>query len=50
MNSKMSFRERAAVAMMQLSKQSPTTLEEMRKQAQWLKQNTKTKQKKQKGS
>lgn len=50
MNSKMSFRERAALAMMHLSRQSPTTLEEMREQARWLKQNTKAKQKKQRDS
>lgn len=50
MNYKLSFRERAAIAMMQLSKQLPITLEEAREQAQWLKQNTKTKQKKKRNS
>ncbi|MBZ9787059.1 hypothetical protein LB456_06265 [Psychroflexus sp. CAK57W] len=48
MNYKLSFRERAALAMMQLSKQLPTTLEQAREQAQWLKKNTRTNQKKQK--
>lgn len=47
MNYKISFRERAALAMMRLSKQSPITLEAAREQAQWLKKNTKTKKKKQ---
>lgn len=47
MNYKISFRERTAIAMMHLSKQSPVTLQMARKQAQWLKQNTKTKKKKQ---
>jgi len=42
-----SFRERAAQAMMRLSKQSPVTLEAAREQVQWLKKNTKTKHKKQ---
>lgn len=42
MNYKMSFRERAAQAMMRLSRQSPITLEEAQKQALWLKKNTKT--------
>lgn len=46
----MSFQERAAQAMMQLSKQSPITLEEAQAQAQWLKKNTNTKQKKQRSS
>jgi len=45
MNYKMSFQERAALAMMRLSKQSPTTLEQAKEQVQWLKKNTKTKQK-----
>ena len=47
MNYKISFQERAALAMMQLSKQSPVTLEAAREQVQWLKKNTKTKHKKQ---
>ncbi len=47
MNYKISFRERAAQVMMLLSKQQPVTLEAARKQAQWLKENTKTKHKKQ---
>ena len=46
MNYKISFQERAAQAMMHLSKQSQVTLEVAREQAQWLHQNTKTKQKK----
>jgi hypothetical protein len=46
MDYNISFRERAALAMMQLSKQSPVTLEEAREQARWLKQNTKTKKRK----
>ena len=47
MNYKISFQERAALAMMQLSKQPPVTLEEAREQVRWLKKNTKTKHKKQ---
>ncbi len=47
MNYKISFRERAAQAMMRLSKQPPITLEQAREQVQWLKKNTKTKHKKQ---
>ncbi len=47
MNYKISFRERAAQAMMRLSKQLPVTLEAAREQVQWLKKNTKTKYKKQ---
>ena len=47
MNYKISFRERAAQAMMHLSKQLPITLEQAKEQAQWLNKNTKTKQKKQ---
>ncbi len=50
MNYKISFQERAAIAMMQLSKQSPTTLEQAKEQVRWLKENTKTKQKKQRNS
>ncbi len=45
MNLEISFRERAALAMMQLRKQLPVTLEQARAQAQWLKKNTKTNQK-----
>lgn len=47
MNYKISFQERAAQAMMRLSRQSHSTLEEARKQARWLKKNTKTNMKKQ---
>ncbi len=47
MNYKISFQERVFLAMMSLSKQLPTTLEQAKEQAQWLKQNTKTKKKKQ---
>ena len=47
MNYSISFKERAAQAMMRLSKQSPTTLEAARDQAHWLKKNTKTKHRKQ---
>ena len=47
MSYKISFLERAATATMLLSKQSPVSLEAMREQAQWLKENTKTKHKKQ---
>ncbi len=47
MNYKISFRERAAIATMQLSKQLPVTLEEAKEQAQRLKKNTKTNLKKQ---
>ncbi|MBG7611558.1 hypothetical protein IU405_04765 [Polaribacter sp. BAL334] len=47
MNYKISFQERAALAMMQLSKQLPITLEQAKEQVQWLKKNTKTNQKKQ---
>lgn len=50
MNSKLSFRERAAIAMMHLSKQLPNTLEQAKEQVQWLKKNTKTKQKKERNS
>ncbi|MFV0565461.1 MAG: hypothetical protein ACK5NB_06485 [Flavobacteriaceae bacterium] len=49
MNYNISFRERAAQAMMHLSKQSPTSLKAAREQALWLKKNTKTKLKKQRG-
>ena len=47
MNYSISFQERAALAMMRLSKQLPVTLQVAREQAQWLRENTKTKQKKQ---
>jgi len=47
MNYKISFQERAAQAMMRLSKQSPVTLEAAKEQVQWLRKNTKTKHKKQ---
>ncbi len=50
MNYKLSFQERAAIAMMHLSKQLPITLEQAKEQAQWLRKNTKTKQKKQRSS
>ena len=38
MNYNVSFQERAKLGMAQLSKQSPTTLEQARKQARWLSQ------------
>lgn len=41
MNYKISFRERAALAMMQLSSQLPITLEAAREQALWLRENSK---------
>ena len=47
MNYKISFQERAAKAMILLSKQSPVNLEKARAQALWLKTNSKTKLKKQ---
>jgi len=47
MNYSISFKERAAQAMMRLCRQSPTTLKAAREQALWLKINTKTKLKKQ---
>ncbi len=50
MNYKISFRERAAAATMQLSKQSPTTLKEAKEQAQRLRKNTKTNIRKQRSS
>lgn len=46
MNYKISFRERAALAMMHLSKQLPITLEAAKEQAQWLRENSKIKSKK----
>ena len=48
MNCKISFKERAELAIALLSKQSPVTLEEARKQALWLKQTSISKEKKQK--
>jgi len=50
MNCKISFQERAALAMMHLSKQLPITLEAAKEQAQWPKKNTRTKQNKQRNS
>lgn len=47
MSYKISFQERTTAAMMHLSKQSPVTLKVAREQAQWLKKNTKIKEKKQ---
>ena len=46
MNLKLSFNERAKLAMENLSKQSPYTLEEAKKQVLWLKQNSTAKKKK----
>ena len=46
----MSFSERARLSTAQLSKQSPTTLEEAKRQAQWLKKISLSKKKKQRGS
>lgn len=42
MNYSISFQERAAQAMMRLSKQLPVTLQAAREQALWLKKNTRT--------
>ncbi len=50
MNYNISFQERAARVMMLLSKQLPVTLEAAKEQAQWLRKNTKAKQKKQRVS
>ena len=47
MNSKISFKERAVLAMMRLSKQSPSTLEAMRAQARRIRENSTVKEKKQ---
>jgi hypothetical protein len=47
MNYNLSFKERAKLAMELLSKQSPVTLEEARKQALWLKEQSNSKVKKQ---
>lgn len=46
MNYKISFQERAKLGMEMLSKQKPVTLEEARAQAEWLKQASKSKEKK----
>ena len=46
----MSFAERAKLSMELLSKQPPVTLEETRKQAQWLKKVSTSKKKKQRDS
>jgi hypothetical protein len=40
MNYKISFQERAKLSMEQISKQEPVTLEEARAQAEWLKNNS----------
>ena len=50
MNCKISFVERAKLAMEILSKQPPVTLEEAKAQAEWLKRTSRTKEKKQKDS
>lgn len=50
MNYKISFQERAALAMMLLYKQLPITLEQAKKQAKHLKTNSKSKNKKKKVS
>jgi hypothetical protein len=47
MNSNLSFKERAKLALELLSKQSPVTLEEARKQVEWLKEQSRSKNKKQ---
>jgi len=47
MNYKISFKERAKLAMEQLAKQRPVTLEQARAQAKWLSESSKSKQKKQ---
>lgn len=46
MNLKISFQERAKLAMENLSKQLPVSLEKARQQVQWLKQNSTTNKKK----
>jgi hypothetical protein len=46
MNSELSFKERAKLAMELLSKQPPVTLEEARKQVAWLKELSKLKKNK----
>ena len=47
MNYTISFQERVKLAMEQLSKQSPVTLENAKKQAEFLKQKSTSKNKKQ---
>ena len=47
MNCNISFNERAQLAMENLSKQSPVTLEKARRQVQWLKEVSLSKNKKQ---
>jgi len=47
MNYKISFKERAKIAMEQLAKQPPVTLEQARAQAERLSQASKSKEKKQ---
>jgi len=47
MNYKISFKERAKIAMEQLAKQPPVTLEQARAQAKWLSEVSKSKEKKQ---
>jgi len=44
-NYKLSFKERSKLALEQLSKQKPVTLDEARKQVLWLKEISKNKQK-----
>jgi hypothetical protein len=46
MNVNLSFKERALKALEALAKQSRVTLEEAKKQAEWLKKNSTTKTKK----
>lgn len=50
MSYKLSFAERAKLAMEILSKQPPVTLEEAKAQAEWLKRTSRTKEKKQRAS
>lgn len=47
MNYNITFQERTTLAMMHLSKQLPVSLEQAKKQAKQIKENTKTKKKKQ---
>lgn len=46
MNCKLTFKERAEIAMEQLAKQPPVTLEQARAQAKWLSEVSKSKEKK----
>jgi hypothetical protein len=46
MNYKISLQERARLSMEQISKQSPVTLEQARAQVKWLKEVSKSKDKK----